>query len=183
MTILQIYKLAQSFLDNVNSNIYYHGGKEITDISSLKYDRDRSSADLNAEGPGFYLTSDLSEAETYGDVVYKTILPDSLNLITNEKPKLSILKRFYKLASDDRKYIFLSNYGENVSPDFVLKQYVKEDLLIDSLILLYHDLLQYNSKEFVDIMIKLGYDGYKVDKNKGTHVIMYNVSVLDLEKI
>lgn len=178
----EIYKLASELEESVNDDIFYHGGNIIEDFSKLVYDRDRSM-DLNAEGPGLYFTNDLDEASVYGEVVYKTKLIPGLKVIKeSDKPTLSILKKFLSYSSNEDKEMFLSNWGENPNINEVLANYINDNSLIEAFILLYHDLLSYSSSKYINIMIKLGYDGYLIDKGDRKHLVVYNVSKFDIEQ-
>ena len=84
---------------------WYHGGPRITDWDNIRWDRERSTSDLNAEGPGMYWTTDPDDAWSYARgpdaVVYEATLRDSFRPMPKRKPTMNNLRRLYDYATAD----------------------------------------------------------------------------------
>jgi hypothetical protein len=178
--------------------IWYHGGKLVSDWSRLRWDRERSVQDLNAAGPGMYWTTDPKEASGYAEegplgVVYEGVMRRGFRKLpevqaTRALPKLQAL---YARAPEDSQATFLSNWSleHPASAHEVrstMQRYAYSNSLFDALVALYHDLFQYDADAYVRALQALGYDGYILDKGvrgmpgRRKHLILWNPSAMDI---
>lgn len=179
------------------SVLWYHGGPRVTDWSSLRWDRDRSQSDLNAEGPGLYFTNDFDEAAGYigNGVILRGKTKPSFRFLPKKRPSPATLEALYTAASAESQEIFLSNWGvewpaSKHEVTRALSQYTKQPSLLDAAVLLYHDLFRYDSKAFVEAMFSLGFDGFIVDKGRSPHgkqprkhLIVWNPRAITIEEL
>lgn len=178
-------------------HLWYHGGPRIADWEHVRWDRDRSASDLNAEGPGMYWTTDLDEAWGYtrGDdaTVYVATMRDGFKFLPKKRPTMKALLDLYELAEADEQEIFLSNWNVETPASktdvaHALKPYTGQTSLFDAYVTLYHDLFRYNSDVYVDAMRVLGYDGFIVERGVGggskrrKHLILWQPRMLDIEE-
>jgi len=177
--------------------LWYHGGPRIQNWEHVRWDRDRSTSDLNAEGPGVYWTTDQEEAWGYtrGEdaTVYVATMRDGFKLLPKKRPTMRELRDLYELAGYEDQEIFLSNWGLEMSAsraeiDDALKRYSHQTSLFDASVTLYHDLFRYDSDTYVAAMRSLGYDGFIVDRGttggsrRRKHLILWNPRMLDIEE-
>lgn len=174
------------------SAIWYHGGPRIRPGSVISWDRDRSTSDLNAEGPGMYFTTSLDEAASYvgdhGEVV-RAQMRSGFRLLPKKRPSLATFRAFYDLAPDESKATFLGNWSIEypATPHEVasaLRHYTHQTTLHDALVTLYHDLYQYDADAYVSAVHELGFDGVVIAKGttggsaRRDHLIVWNPSAL-----
>lgn len=171
--------------------IWYHGGPRAkTDFSGLDLDRNRGSQDLNAEGPGVYLTSSRAEAAQYG-IVHEVELDKSFRPLPgwSGPPKRAPVEGMIRalVATDpDRAYSMAANYGDEgpaglrVALSAIL-QY--SATLGDAMMSVYHDLYQYDAQAYAQAFVSLGYDGFTVPKNGNTHLVALNPSKLHVRAV
>ena len=178
---------------------WYHGGPRIADWNHVRWDRDRSQSDLNAEGPGVYWTTDPDEAWGYAHgasdpVVYEATMRDSFKLLPKRKPTLKSLQDLYDYATHEDQETFLSNWSIEMpasQPQInqALKPYTGQDTLFDAYVTLYHDLFMYDADAYVAAMQSLGFDGYIVDRTqtgsskKKKHLILYRPRAMEIQTI
>jgi hypothetical protein len=137
---------------------WYHGeASPRSHFLNQKWDRDPSTASRLEYGPGIYFTSDLGEATRYGAHVFQTHLTPRFNLVPRKRPSLRILAEFYKLATDDDRETFLSNWP-GLTPHQALSRYAGAKTLYDAFLNLYIDLFR-DPDSWVAALRELGYDG------------------------
>jgi len=171
--------------------LWYHGGPLIEDWSEIRWDRERGSADPNAEGPGMYWTTSLEEARGYGRHLYLAKMLPGFRLMPGHKKRgLSPreLRTIYAMGRPDDQEIFLSNWnvewpGSPRLLDEVLEHYARQRDVLGTFVTLYHDLFRYDAGAFIRAMIALGYDGHSVLKGKASqreirHLVVYNPAAL-----
>ena len=177
--------------------LWYHGGPRIPDWEHVRWDRDRSTSDLNAEGPGMYWTTDLDEAWGYtrsdDSTVYVATMRDGFKLLPKKRPMMKTLFDLYELAEVDDQEVFLSNWNietpaSRADVDRALKPYTGQNSLFDAYVTLYHDLFRYDSDVYVAAMRTLGYDGFIVERGttggskRRKHLILWQPRMLDIEE-
>jgi len=178
--------------------LWYHGGSLIENWEHVRWDRDRSTSDLNAEGPGMYWTTDDEEAwgYTHGHedaTVYVATMRDSFKLFPRKRPTMAALRDLYDFASPEDQEIFLSNWNIETPASKAeiaqaLKPYTGQTSLFDAYVTLYHDLFRYDSDVYVAAMRSLGYDGFIVERGttggsrRRKHLILWNPRMLDIEE-
>lgn len=178
-------------------SVWYHGGPRITDWGTLRWDRDRGESDLNAEGPGLYLTTDFDEAAGYmaRGVIIKAKTRPGFRFVPKKRPSITTLRALYDATGTENQEIFLGNWGieKHPAPPHVvqsaLAHYTNQDSLIDAAVTLYHDLFRYDAKAFVEAMVGLGFDGFVVEKGttggsrRRKHLIVWNPRALQVEEL
>ena len=179
----------------MREKVWFHGGAPISDWSQVRWDRDRSESDLNAEGPGMYWTTDAEEASSYRHgsegVVYRGVMRASFRKMPTKKPPLRLLLDLYGLASPDDQEVFLSNWQVEwpaKRPEVlrVLTKYTHQTTLFDACVTLYHDLFRYDSDAYVSAMRAMDYDGYVVKKGttggsrKRDHLVLWNPKAMEI---
>ena len=164
--------------------IWYHGGHRISDWDDLRWDRDRTTSSLNAEGPGMYWTTDPKEALSYGGVLYEGVTKDSFSAMPKRRATLAAMRSLFDLAEPEDQEIFLSNWALEppVSKADVLRilgKYTHQNTMHDSFTSLYGDLFRYRANAYVEAMRSLGFDGVVVAKGtsggsaKRKHLILW----------
>lgn len=138
--------------------IWYHGdASSRAHFRDQRWDRDPSTASRLEFGPGIYFTSRIEEAQTYGPYIYETSIPPGFRLLPKKPPSLRTLIEFYRLASDDDRETFLSNWP-NLTPRQALSRYAGAETLYDAFLNLYVDLFR-DPDSWVAAMRDVGYDG------------------------
>lgn len=161
-----------------SEQVWYHGDTSArATFLDQRWDRDRSVASANENGPGLYFTSSLEQAASYGSYVYMTTLPASFQLVPKRKPTLTALECLASLASPEDQEIFVSNWGfERPTKSAMragLSHYANQVTLFDALVSLYGDLIR-DPEEWVQAMRLCGYDGVIVDRAYDIqHLIVY----------
>lgn len=149
------------------------------------WDRDRSVASANENGPGLYFTSSREQAEAYGPYLFRAGVRLGTRLLRpNKKPTLRALMCLWNHANEDDKELFLTNWGleSSASPAPVLAKYVRQNSLFDALVSLYLDLIR-DPSEWVLAMRACGHDGAVVPRAYGVlHLVVYNPSKFLIER-
>lgn len=147
--------------------------------SDWKWDRDRTTRSLNEEGPGIYFTSDYEQAASYGPRVVETDLPKRFRVMPMKPPTLKALREIYAQAEPEDREVFLSNWGESVKRDDVLRKYARQNTLHDALVSLYSDLFRHDAERWIMAVRSLGFDGVIVEKSYGKkHLIVWDPNKL-----
>ena len=176
--------------------VWYHGGSRVYDWAHLRWDRERSTADPNAVGPGMYWTTDPVEARRYSHghtdpVVYSATKRTGFVEFPKKRPTLEALRALYNLADPEAQGYFLSNWNVDrdmatrIEIDRVLLQYSRSsDSLLDAYVTLYHDLFSYDAGAYVEALRTLGYDGYVVKMRDGVrHLVLWNAQAMKIEQM
>lgn len=159
-----------------SATTWYHGGHQTKFSENHRWDRDRTTSSLNQEGPGIYFTSSYQQATSYGPIVIEMELPSGFKVMPLRKPTMKQLMALYDEASEEDQEIFLSNWGENITPQEALKHYSHQDNIHDAAVTLYGDLFRYDSDAYIEAVRTLGYDGVIVPKSYGVkHLIAWNL--------
>lgn len=170
---------------------FYHG-------SNIKFDRFEANIEFMAsednfmqEGPGIYLTSSEKDASRYGKFIYEVEWKPK-KLLSTKKQKISpfILAKIAK-ASPDWK-LAVSNWDEEpeeglqIAVGSIIESF---DNPKDYFEQIWFDFYKNYSIEYISNMVKLGYDGFTVQKQPGnfnlfdepvTHAIVFNVATLQI---
>jgi hypothetical protein len=170
--------------------LWFHGGPAIEDWGAIRWDRQRGTADPNAEGPGMYFTTDKDEARGYGRHLYVATMMRGFRLIPRRKVTPIVLRKLYELASPDDRQVFLSNWNVQQWPatprqvDLALAHYDKQrQSNLETFVELYHDLFRYDDRAFVRAMVALGYDGHIVGRDpRRRHLVLYNPDAMIITK-
>lgn len=181
---------------SAKQKIWFHGGSRIENWNHVRWDRDRSESDLNAEGPGMYWTTDLDEAMGYAHgadrgVVYEGRMRAGFSLLPARRPTLAMLERFYAEASRDDQEVFLSNWQvewSHMGPAVraVLRKYANQTTLFDAFVTLYHDLFHYDADAYVNALRSMAFDGYVVKKGttggsrRRDHLVLWYPRAMDI---
>ncbi len=160
--------------------LWYHGGTTSRlRHNQHRWDRDRSVASLNAEGPGLYFTTDPDEAAGYGPVVVVAELKRGAEVLKPRRPLFGELLEFYDMAPEDDQERFLLDWGGD-SPEETLSRYAHADTALDAFVQLYGDLLHYDADEYVSSMRALGYAAALVPREGADHLIVWYPGALDV---
>ena len=177
--------------------IWYHGGTRITDWRDYRWDRDRTTSDGNAEGPGMYFTTSIEEAVGYlhrmpDPVVYAARLRPSFRLLSG-KPTLPFLMSIYAQASAEDQETLITNFGieyptSACAVQGVLRNYVHAATKADAAIQMYRDLFRFDDGAYVEAMREVGYDGFIVPRRQAgsrqrDHLILWNVAAVELGEV
>lgn len=166
--------------------IWYHGGSKISSFETLKLDRDRD-VDQNASGPGLYWTTDRKEAARYGTNLYQASTKSWFRTMPNKPSTPVFAKKIFNAASKQSQNEFLKNFdGDSV--DKALISYLRKNSMLDTAVLLYHDLFRYNADEYAKAMRTL-YDGVVVAFPKTEfsgprkHLIVWSLDKISIKEI
>lgn len=188
------FQKVRGMLKHERSGEWFHGGPRITDWSNMRWDRDRSESDLNAEGPGMYWTTDLEEAASYahgGGALYIGRMLPGFRHFPKGRPTLKALERLYWYADEDSQEIFLSNWsieypGSASAIRSVLTKYARQNTLFDAFVTLYHDLFRYDADAYVGALRDMKFDGHVIGKGetggsrKRKHLILWNPRAMEI---
>lgn len=167
---------------------WYHGDTSSrASFLDQKWDRDRTTASANENGPGLYFTSSYEEAATYGPYVYEGEPKESFRMMPKRKPTMSFLMDIFRSANDDDKETFLSNWGiDGVSESkakIALSKYLGQNTMHDAAVSLYGDLIR-RPEEWVEAMRFAGYDGVVVDRSYGKkHLVVWSPEKLKIYEV
>lgn len=176
----------KTFLLTESTEIWYHGSDH--EISGFSLDHLGTGTNIDQEGPGIYLTSDIDDARTYGKNVYKVtanvnnakILKDTVKSQT----KASFIERLIKTCPDQDD---LYNWDENKSrgvykaAESIIKH---SDNYRKALEQVWYDFYRHTAKLFLERVTSKGWQGFKVPRAQGTiHFICWYPSILTLEKL
>lgn len=178
--------------DEENGIVAYHGGS--SKIS--KFTIDFLGEGHDQEGPGIYFTTNPSDAAGYGSHIHKVLLkprklvPNTGRTNRRQVEKLILsaagVKNMSELQKIDMDKFYdssLSNFDENPLKAF---QDAVETVMRYSLSP--HDAFQnvwithyrYNPQNYLNEMVKLGYDGVKVKKEGFDHYIIFNPDIIEV---
>lgn len=160
--------------------IAYHGTNatfDIFDLSKVGHGNDQN-------GPGFYFTLDPAEAKRYGKV-HEYELNINKWLSTKTPPNIVEIKKLVTSSPDFDMEI----YNWDQSPEKGLKLYLSnmknEDSNFHAFTSTWYDFYRHSPKEFVENVVKLGYDAVMIKGSEGygnigdtTHIIVYNPEVI-----
>lgn len=161
---------------NENKIIAYHGSK--TDFES--FDLNRVGKGIDQNGPGFYFTQDIDDAKGYGDRVYEYELNLRKTVPTKGKINIAEIQKLMKLSSNLNDV--LMNWGENKNVAFreALSAMIDAETPFHAFTNVWYDFYRDHPKQYVENMIKLGYDGVIIKGSEGygnistTHIIVFN---------
>ncbi len=169
--------------------LVYHGTEVEFNEFSYKY--------MNSEhiqnGPGFYFTTNKSDAEMYGNNVKeyylnitKPINAQNVSIWYNieERKKLEkFIREYVDPVGDD----MLSNWGDinTQSYDDILKDFIdlglsSEDSDLNIIWEIAYESGKYNQEFFNKLRDYLGYDGVIINRNDITHYIVFNADQIKL---
>jgi hypothetical protein len=167
------------------SGLWYHGDAAKRErFDDQKMDRDRGTADLNAVGPGIYLTRDLQQARGYawpaGWIYTFQIRPRARVLDEKAPPVRAVISKMIDLAPADDREVGLSNYAEApvVARYKVETGLVRERSLLDALIVLYHEFYGHDANAWAAAMVQLGFDALLHRLPEVDHLVVYNPEIL-----
>lgn len=147
------------------------------------------------EGPGFYFTTSKDEAKGYAypNGIIVTVNYKGNNLISEDsKVNKNHVNKMIEAAPDLDDT--LSNWGYD--PGYMPKESAMNELKTaiyseknakDIFITVWFELYRYESRKYVENMIKLGYDGLiltpKYSEDDRKHVVLYNVNSIDVTDV
>lgn len=180
---MKLRDLYEQMILESNKITAYHGTNasfDAFDFSKIGTDRHNM---LN--GPGFYFTLDPEEAKVYGKFVHEYVLNIANFLTANNPPNISDIQ---KLVISSPNFD-MNIYDWEQTPEKGLKVYLnamkQEKSNFHAFMAVWRDFYFYDSQDFVENVVKLGYDaaiikgseGYGNINEKG-HVIVYNPEVI-----
>src|SRR5574338_824145 len=163
---------------------WFHGDTAERDVlfRGQRWDRDRSIASANENGPGLYFTSSEEEASSYGAYLYLARLRAGFKWMPKKRPTMKFLLELFEAASPDDQELFLENWNAT-SPREPLSHYVRQDTMHDAALTLYGDLIR-DAGEWVAAMRSAGYDGIIVQRAYGRqHLIVWSPEKLNVWQV
>ena len=154
--------------------IAYHG----TDNEFEEFDYSYIGMGKEEYGPGFYFADRHELADRHGKVgKYELILDKYLK--KGKKLSKSDISRLIKWAPGYED--ILSNFSERPEEAFykALELYSDESFdKVDSYFRIWHDFYKKrgNSRQFVENLVRLGYDGYIIEEPGLNTYVMYNIN-------
>lgn len=170
------------------SGLWYHGDTSRREsFDDQKMDRDRGSQDLNACGPGIYLTHDEQQGWGYawpsGWFNVLRIRPGARILSETAPPQKAIILKMIDLAPAESRYVGLTNY--NFEEDTararsqVADEYVRaNETLLEALVALYHDMYGYQANPWTSAMVTVGFDATLHRLPEVDHLVVYNPKII-----
>jgi hypothetical protein len=169
------------------TGLWYHGDSSKREsFDDQKMDRDRGTQDLNACGPGIYLTRDEIQGWGYawpsGWFSVLRIRPGARVLNEKAPPQKNIILRMIDLAPEEDRYVGLTNYFfEEDTPrarSVMADQYVREKTLLEALLSLYHDVYGYQANLWAAAMVEAGFDATLHRLRETEHLVVYNGKII-----
>lgn len=142
------------------------------------------------EGPGFYFSTSINTAFQYAGLDGIVIIADvdtTKFLTKKSKPKLKDIKKL--ILSAPNLEDTLTNFAEhyNKALNIAINSYVDFDSALHAYQLICYDFYRHNPVQYLEQLIKLGYNGHfgeKFESELGQHVVVYNnkvIKVLDVK--
>jgi len=168
----------------LSSKRWFHG--ETTSRKAFddqRWDRDRSMASPNENGPGLYFTSSQSEARNYGPFVYEALTRSNFRLLHSKvKPTRRLLRDLWVSANKEDRQIFLDNWNTTL-PAEAFEQYAKQHTAFAAAVSLYGDLIR-RPGEWVEAMRFAGFDGTVIDRALGVkHLVVWSPEKLVIREL
>ena len=166
---------------------WFHGDREArASFADQVWDRDRTVASQNANGPGIYFTSSQKEAASYGPFLYEGICLPGFRLMPKKKPTMRFLLAIFSHANAADREIFLSNW-DTKDPRRALASYAqREPTIHDAAQVLYGDLIR-SAGDWIRAMVACGYDGVVVSgeslANGVQHLVVFDPSKMRVSRI
>ena len=159
---------------NIQKITAYHG----TNNEFEKFDYGYIGIGLDEYGPGFYFSNSYEAAEKYGKV-RKYELTFNKYIIKDKKPSKAEVSKLIRWAPQYKDS--LTNFGEyeteafNTALNSLTRPYYDK---VDSYFAIWRDfyLKKGNSRQFVENIVRLGYDGYIINEEGHTIYVMYNTN-------
>ena len=159
------------FERNIQKVIAYHG----TNNKFEKFDYSYIGVGKDVYGPGFYFVNSYEFADKHGSPGKYELTLDKY-IKSGKKSSKSDLSKLIRWAPNYKD--FLSNFSENEqeSLNMAIDSYLRYDQ-IDAFLSIWQNIYEKrgNSRNFVENLVKLGYDGYIVEEDGYTLYIMYNI--------
>ena len=177
--------------------IWYHGGNRVTDWRDYHWDRDRTTSDGNAEGPGMYFTTSIEEATGYlfrmpDPVIYAARMLPTFRVLTG-RPTMPFLLNIYAQASAEDQETLVTNFGVEYpastrAVQAILRGYVHARTAADAAIQLYRDLFRFDDGAYVAAMREVGFDGFIVPRRQAgsrqrDHLVLWNIAAVQLGEV
>jgi hypothetical protein len=173
----------------------FHGSPNKIDAFSIGF----SGEGHDSNGPGIYFSSDESDASWYGDNLHEVELNfnkwvsvdgnvdwGEIEQLVLWESGLNSPEEFEDLDEDKFYDSNLSSWAEDASSAFYI---FMEDMKnnskgqLDAFLNIWINLYRYKVKDFLENMVKLGYDGaivYNVNNTGVNHYIVYNENIISL---
>lgn len=165
------------------TGVYFHGGTAgRTGFFGHQMDRDRSTQDLNAQGPGIYLTKNKDEAARYAGAegeVY-TVEFNGNTFKSNDTVDPEKVKQFINLMDYQAQSTAASNWHEDLETgiaEMTKNILMYNSTMLDALLDIKNQAFPSEPNKFAELMVKIGYDALEHDD----HLIVYNPNSLRIE--
>lgn len=188
MRILISKKQYNILKENMSNHVtVYHGSTK--KISKFVDDFVGGKDATDQSGPGIYFTDTLSEAQHYGEYVYKAEL-DTSGFVSDEDESsedyIEDLVSLIKMAPgwEDSARNFSEDPEDGVY-DAAYMAVENNDDVANSFLQVWIDFYRYRPIDYVRNMVKLGYNGLIItNENAGlasaVHYIIYNPSIIKI---
>lgn len=177
------------------ARIWYHGDstKRSSGFHDQKMNRD-ADRDPNAQGPGIYWTADKEQAKGYAyknGYVYTAEIRSSKIIKDSTKPNSAVIRKLILLAPKEDLDVGLSNWGYDESGKESFNQALEaavnaythqSESLIDSMLMVHHDIYRKEANTWTQAMVKCGIDAYLHKLPAVEHLIVYNPNVIKVLK-
>lgn len=191
-----IYESSDS--EELADDEWYHGDpNQRHDFCDQKMDRDRYTADPNANGPGIYFTKDKDQAYGYAEpngYFYKVRINTDGRKVILEKHKASSNKKFlFKLIKKaqehdaDRVFYAVSDYEYVTEPSEVRDQHIinlinkflANESLIGACVIIYKEFFN-DANLWAKSMSDLGVAGFIQQQPETTHFVAYDCNIIEI---
>ena len=160
---------------------WYHGRT----YAAQNFDLSKIGNGFDQEGPGFYFSSDKTDAGSYahpgGQVATLKLAPRKVVSLT-AKPKRPEVLRLMQASPDYASH--LENWDENPkkAEQIALQSMLDQGPQKDVFIQVWYDFFRYDSQVWAQTMVALGYDGVLLQKNDGVeHFIAYDPNIIQVQ--
>lgn len=158
-----------------SDSVFYHGSNAEFDI----FDPKLSAHGHAQEGPGFYLTSSLSDAKSYGKNV-KSYKIHPKRLVSLSKPAskviaLKLIKMSPNLIENLENWDEFPQHALRKALDGIMSQRTEKEVYEQ----IWFDFYQSDPDKWLEQMVKNGFSGVIIPKSDGVvHFVCYDTSVL-----
>lgn len=159
----------------------FHGSTQNFDT----FDLNRVGNGHDQNGPGFYFTTSESEAEAYGEYVHQYEL--KLRKLLPTRGKINQMNIINLIKSAPNYKETLQNWGENINIALrdAVATFMDQESPFHAFTSVWYDFYLKNSKEYLENVVKLGYDAVIVSGESGygniqsrEHIVVFNPNAI-----
>jgi len=172
-------KIIKESLDK--NTFYYHGRTIDSEIFDIKY----TGKGTDQEGAGFYFSTSIKDAAMYSSkngIILKVKLNYKKLISSTKKGNKNLIKKLIISAPDYKETLL--NWDENKHKALQMAIngiYDYNNTQKDEIQTIEADFYRHSPEKYLENLIKLGYDGFIIDKEDGiNHFIVFNPNIIEV---